>query len=152
MIVSPAKGKKPHRIQAIWFDDRGSPSPADKDYPLMIPPLPSKPITGVEIFGYLWTKAYEYLFEAEHLIVCGYSLPDADRLARSPFGNFSNAGLREITVVDPDPTVMSKWRSLLARKSVGRARWTYFPTSMSSLTSWMASKWLGRLRERANLA
>lgn len=104
----------------------GSPRPDDAVYPLMIPPLLVKPITSISLFQYLWTVAYEYLHEAEQVTVCGYSLPEADRLAWSLFGNFSNKGLRLVQVVDPNPAVMNKWRVLFKRSSVAVARCEYF--------------------------
>lgn len=72
-------------------------------------------------------KAYEYLHEAEEIVICGYSLPDADRLAQSMFATFSNKSLRSVTIVDPNPGILSKWRGLLKRRNINRkARWTYY--------------------------
>lgn len=102
------------------------PSPTADEFPLMVPPLPTKPITNLQLFRFLWTRAYEYLSEAEELVICGYSLPPADRLAVSLFENFSNSKLKSIIVVDPDPAMISRWRSLIERKSLSRAHWTYF--------------------------
>jgi hypothetical protein len=114
-------------IKSIWYSQVGTPSPEDDSSPLIMPPLPVKPITRIKLFCFLWTKAYEYLHEAEELVICGYSLPDADRLAQSMFANFANKSLRAVTIIDPNPTILSKWRALLKRKNInGKARWTYF--------------------------
>jgi hypothetical protein len=113
-------------LEQVWLSSVGTPRPDDSVYPLMVPPLPVKPITSISLFQYLWTLAYEYLHEAEHIVVCGYSLPDADRLAWSLFGNFSNKTLKAVTVVDPNPAVLTKWRVLFKRRSVAVARWEYF--------------------------
>lgn len=113
-------------LSPVWVSSVGSPTPKDAVYPLMVPPLPVKPITSIRLFQYLWTLAYEYLHEAEHVVVCGYSLPEADRLAWSLFGNFSNKALETVTVIDPNPAVMAKWRTLFKRRTVGVARWEYF--------------------------
>ncbi|MBL8224718.1 MAG: hypothetical protein JNM50_05250 [Chromatiales bacterium] len=113
-------------LSPVWLAKTGTPEPADSVYPLMVPPLPVKPITSISLFRYLWTLAYEYLHEAEHIVVIGYSLPDADRMAWSLFGNFRNQRLKTVTVVDPNPAVLTKWRTLFARRSVAVARWEYF--------------------------
>ena len=115
-------------VDPVWYAKVGTPSPEDDSSPLIMPPLPVKPITHVSLFRFLWTRAYEYLHEAEELVICGYSLPDADRMAQSMFANFGNKSIRQITVVDPSPEVVGKWRSLLKRKNVGPARWTYYET------------------------
>ena len=113
-------------IDPVWYSKVGTPSPSEDSSPLIMPPLPVKPITHVSLFRFLWTTAYEYLHEAEELVICGYSLPDADRMAQAMFANFSNRSVKQITVVEPSPEVVSKWRALLKRKNVGRARWSYY--------------------------
>lgn len=42
------------------------------------------------------------------------------------FANFKNQNLQQVTIVDPDPSVIATWRQLLQRGSVARARWTYY--------------------------
>jgi len=126
IINGTSDGSGPIWLSPVWVSSVGSPTPQDAVYPLMVPPLPVKPITSISLFQYLWTVAYEYLHEADEIIVCGYSLPDADRLAWSLFGNFSNRTLKRVTVIDPNPAVMSKWRTLFKRRKVGVARWEYF--------------------------
>ena len=128
-IVDPQAAEisdDPFYLDTVWYAGTGTPSPDDPTQPLIVPPLPVKPITQISLFRFLWTKAYEYLHEAEHIIVCGYSLPDADKLAASLFGNFVNKDLRFVTVIDPDPAVLRKWKKLLRRPNVGRARWNYY--------------------------
>ena len=118
-------GRAPYKIEEIWHSSR-APDPADDVSPCLIPPLPDKPITGIKLFKFLWTRAFEYLLEAEDLIVCGYSLPDADRLANSLFSKIKNKNLRSVTVIDPNPAIMQKWRSLLTPKNVGSVQWIYY--------------------------
>jgi len=126
LITGDVDTSKPHKINPIWFEPSRVPSPDDDDSPLIIPPIPTKPITQYSLFRFLWTKAYEYLHEAEEIIICGYSLPIADSLAASLFSNFSNKNLREVTVVDPDPAILTKWRGLLRRTNVSkRLKWNY---------------------------
>lgn len=129
--------KDSYYIESIWHSKVGTPSPDDDSSPLIIPPLPFKPVTKIKIFSYLWTKAYEYLHEAQEIIICGYSLPEADNLARSLFGNFTNKIVKSVTVVDPNPLVLNKWRQLFTRRNVNKnIRWMYnadFDEFVSSL-------------------
>jgi hypothetical protein len=130
--VSENKGEggknkeKSIELNQIWMSQVGTPRPEDSVFPLMVPPTPVKPITSISLFRYLWTIAYEYLHDAEEIVVCGYSLPQADRLAASLFSNFSNKILAKVTVVDPNPAILSKWRTLFGRKSVSAPHWEYF--------------------------
>ena len=115
----------PRYIEEIW-QGGGKPSPDSDEFPLLVPPIPAKPITKLQLFEFLWTKAYEYLHEANELVICGYSLPP-DRLASSLFSNFSNSTLKRVTVVDPDPSVLAKWQALIRRKGIATgAEWSYY--------------------------
>jgi len=109
----------------VWCDRTGAPSPADRIYPLIIPPLAAKPLSQIGIFRYLWTKAYEYLFEAREIIVCGYSLPEFDQFAKSLFANFTNRRMVKITVVDPDPQIIKKWQLVLKRGNLPDVEWVW---------------------------
>jgi hypothetical protein len=123
-------------VPSVWYAKKGTPSPEEDSSPLIIPPLPSKPITYVKLFCFLWTKAYEYLHEAEEIVICGYSLPEADQLAQSMFANFANKKLSAVTIIDPDPSIMRKWRDLLRRKSISQnARWHYYESFTEYVTS-----------------
>lgn len=113
-------------IKSVWHDAKDLPSPDDNISPVIMPPLPIKPITTIKLFNFLWTKAYEYLHEAEELIICGYSLPEGDRLAISLFSNFTNKNLQKVTVIDPEPSILKKWRDLINRKNVSRPLWQYY--------------------------
>lgn len=127
IVNGDAFSGKEYIINKVWHSGRGTPSPNEDASPLIIPPLPVKPITSIKLFCFLWTKAYEYLHEARELVICGYSLPEADRLAQSMFANFTNKKLKSIIIVDPNPEILSKWRDLFRRSSISNdARWTYF--------------------------
>lgn len=115
-----------YEIPAIWLDQTRAPSPSDDISPLIIPPLPSKPITSVKIFKWLWTRAYEYLYEAKELVVIGYSLPAADQLATSMFGAFNPSRMERVVVVDPSTRALDRWRTVLKRTGLGSVRWSYF--------------------------
>jgi hypothetical protein len=125
-LIEDDTGEKRHQVESIWYEERRIPPPEDDTYPLMVPPIPRKPITRIEIFRYLWTHAYEYLHEAKEIVVAGYSLPETDELAMSLFSNFSNRRLERVTIVDPDPAIIGRWRRLFGRPNVGKARWTYY--------------------------
>lgn len=112
-------------IDRIWHDNTMRPSPKDDVSPLIIPPLPNKPITSISLFSFLWTRAYEYLHQAKEIIVCGYSLPETDNLATSLFSNFRNENLERVTVVDPNPQIIQRWRDLFIRKGIKHCRWAY---------------------------
>ena len=116
----------PYFIEDIWFRKTGCPKPSDGVSPCIIPPIDSKPITSISLFRFLWTSACEYLHECKELFVCGYSLPPTDALASSLFKEFNNSRLETVTVIDPDPSIMTKWRRLLSRRNVNDARWVYF--------------------------
>lgn len=125
IIDPPSTAGEVYRIDRIWFSRSGSPSPADDESPCIVPPMPEKPLTQIQLFRYLWTRACEYLHEAEEIVICGYSLPETDALAMSLFGNISNDRLQRVTVIDPNPAILARWRSLLIRKGVRRAEWQY---------------------------
>lgn len=112
--------------EEIWVDDIGCPKPADYDSPLIIPPIPNKPITAASIFQHLWTLAYEYLHESEELIIVGYSCPPTDTLARTMFTHFSAKNLKKITIVDPDAAALSRYRELVPEKIASQAKWAYY--------------------------
>ena len=117
------------------MNDREIPHPEDDRCPLIIPPLPAKPVTSVRLFSYLWTRAYEYLYEADEIVICGYSLPSADQLAVSMFSNFTNRHLRRVTIVDPSPDVLTRWRRVLSRGSVSVKEWRWCEDLKDYVTS-----------------
>jgi hypothetical protein len=112
-------------ISSVWFDNKRCPSPEDSESPCIIPPTPDKPLTKLSLFQFLWSRAAEYLSQAREIVICGYSLPDTDPLALSLFGNVQNSRLQRITVVDPNPAILARWRSLLARPGMAPSQWIY---------------------------
>lgn len=126
MIKNEYAGTTPYRIGDIWYRYKGCPEPEDDTSPCIIPPIESKPITSIKLFNFLWTRACEYLHECKELYVCGYSLPPTDNLAASLFKEFNNTQLETVTVIDPDPSVMVKWRKLLTRSNISKTRWVYY--------------------------
>jgi SIR2-like protein len=126
IIEGPDGEEDFYRIKTVWVDNSGAPKPVDKTSPLIIPPLPSKPITSVQLFNWLWTRAYEYLHEARQLIIVGYSLPPADQMADSLFGSFWTSRLEDVVIVDPSTAALDRWRKVLGRAGLSGLRWTYY--------------------------
>lgn len=117
---------KPDVRVDIWGEDHVCPDPNDSVSPLIIPPIPNKPITAASIFRHLWTTAYEYLHEAKELIIVGYSCPATDTLARTMFTHFEARQLSRIAIVDPDALALSRYRDLMPPKIAASAKWSYF--------------------------
>lgn len=114
-----------HYIDDIFYDSSACKT-SDCNIPLIIPPVPQKPITSVAIFKYLWTYAFEYLTEAERIILVGYSLPPTDTLAISLFSKFNNKHLTDLTIIDPNEAVLGKWIKLFKRKGVRSHKVHYY--------------------------
>lgn len=110
----------------IWTNDTECPSPADGESPLIIPPVPNKPITKASIFKMLWTRGLEYLHEAEKIVVVGYSCPATDVLAQSMFTQFHNKKATDITIVDPSSESLSRYHRLMRGRLRRDVRWHYF--------------------------
>ena len=125
---APDDGSGPFEIPQVWLGGKELPSPDNDASPLLIPPLPAKPISEIKLFRYLWTRAYEYLYEAEGIVIVGYSLPDADHMAYSMFSNFQPGRLKRVVIVDPAAEILVKWRSVLGRPGIANAALTYHAT------------------------
>ena len=123
-IIS-GRTNKEEKIE-IWYDEKSTPRPDDDQSPLIIPPIPNKPITDTSLFNFLWTCAYEYLHEAKRIVIVGYSCPPTDVLARTMFTHFQNKSVREIFVVDPNALALKTYRDLLSPKVASRAKWGYY--------------------------
>jgi hypothetical protein len=115
-----------HYIENIWLDNKID-NPGDEVFPLIIPPIPDKPITNVAIFKYLWSFAFEYLHDCNEIVISGYSLPETDNLATSLFSKFENKSLNKITIIDPSSDTISKWMNLFHRKQISSHKVEYYP-------------------------
>ncbi|PID80076.1 hypothetical protein CSB20_08330 [bacterium DOLZORAL124_64_63] len=109
----------------IWIDGSKIPKPSDDVSPLIIPPIPNKPITKTSIFRFLWTKAYEYLHEAKKIVIVGYSCPPTDALARTMFTHFKNKKIEEFYVVDPNAEALKNYREMVDPTVGRKAKWRY---------------------------
>lgn len=75
--------ERPYCMEEVGLITGKSPAPDEERTPLIIPPVPNKPITTISLFTSLWTRASEYLEGARHIVICGYSLPETDTLAKT---------------------------------------------------------------------
>lgn len=110
----------------IWSDEEPLPKPDDDVSPLIIPPIPNKPITQASLFNLLWTLAFEYVHEAKRIVIIGYSCPPTDSLAQTLFGQFNSKKLEEVLVVDPDAGLLKRYREMFEPRTASRAKWGYF--------------------------
>jgi hypothetical protein len=111
----------------VWTDDANSAGPDDDESPLIIPPIPNKPITASSLFRFLWTTAYEYMHQAKQIVIVGYSCPPTDTLARTMFSQFKSPNLEEIFVVDPNAIALKNYRDMFEPRTAARAKWRYYP-------------------------
>jgi len=110
----------------IWFDWKKTPSVTQAISPLIVPPLPNKPITTSSIFAHLWQCAFEYLHESRRLVIVGYSCPQTDSFAMSLLSNVRDSKLKEIIVVDPEIYSLSKYKKLLVGATTNTVKWIYY--------------------------
>jgi hypothetical protein len=111
----------------IWHSDNIY-SPDHDHTPVIIPPIPHKPITKSTIFKFLWERAYEYLSDAKRIVIVGYSFPETDNMARQMFKQFNNDKIEEITIVDTDPTVVAKFKEIINPSMASKIRLIYYPS------------------------
>ena len=127
-LIEDPDGLEEQDKQPVWCDQKTVLAPEDKISPLIIPPLPNKPITQIGIFKYLWMTAYEYLHHAKEIVIVGYSCPQTDSIAHAMFSHFSNAEVERVIIVDPDATMLSKYRGIFKNKTSKGVRWQYYET------------------------
>lgn len=84
-------------------------------FPVIVPPIYDKQsITGTGLFQAVWNKASSAIERAEKLLLVGYSLPDADVVARQMLRRaFARSELNAVDCVNPDPAMAAKLRSAL---------------------------------------
>lgn len=134
---------EPHKIKnyiPIWIDNDLIPSPDDAYSPLVVPPLPNKPITKVPIFCHLWQCASEYLQECKRIIIVGYRCPPTDTMAVSLLSSVRNTRLSEIVIVNPDASVMSTFQNIMGNSIPKGVKWLYY----NSICSYVESNRLNR--------
>jgi hypothetical protein len=127
-ILSGPRDADPYYIDEIGLISGMSPAPDHSRCPLIIPPISNKPVTSISLFRFLWSRASEYLEGAKKIVICGYSLPEADILARTLFKSVRNRNVTDITIVDPDGSSLAKWKVMLNEKVNRGVHWHYYST------------------------
>lgn len=112
----------------VWTEDESLPQPEDDHSPMIIPPIPNKPLTTSSLFRFLWTLAYEYMHEAKHIVIVGYSCPPTDTLARTMFSQFKSQNLESVSIVDPNANALGDYREMFSPRTASRAKWLYYPS------------------------
>jgi hypothetical protein len=110
----------------IWTNDTKCPAPDDEESPLIIPPVPNKPITKASIFQMLWTTALEYLHEARRIVIVGYSCPSTDVLAQSMFSQFRNKNASEVVIVNRSSDALTRYHELMKGRLKAGVEWKYY--------------------------
>jgi len=91
--------------------------PAD-EYQMLLHPSFLKDFAGEEngnpIFINMWRMAAEALRSANKVVIIGYSLPPADSAAWALL--LANCDATKTTVVNPDQSVMNRYRRLLSQR------------------------------------
>jgi len=81
-----------------------------------VPPIYDKQrVTGMRLLQQVWDRAYERIRAADRLVMFGYSVPDADVLARQMLRTAVrvNLDLECVDCINPDATVAAKLRQVL---------------------------------------
>ena len=126
MIIDSSNKLDKDEKFAIWFDDKNIPKPNDVESPLIIPPIPNKPITRSSLFKFLWTTAFEYMHQAKRIVIVGYSCPNTDTLARAMFTHFTTKHLEEIIIVDPNVLALKNYRDMISEVASKKVKWKYY--------------------------
>lgn len=89
--------------------------------PVIVPPSWSKGSFYAQLTS-VWKRASHELSEAETITVIGYSLPETDVFFRHLFalGTIGAKPIRDFTVIDPNPAVFDRFRTLLGVQSKKR--------------------------------
>lgn len=90
-------------------------------WPLVVPPIYDKQrMTGRTVLQGAWDQARNAIWRAERLVLVGYSIPEADVLARQMIrrGFLENQDLRSVYCVNPDASLALKVKTALDSKIV----------------------------------
>jgi hypothetical protein len=105
-------------LPARWRDGRDQTYDRDRrapgKEPVIIPPIVAKTsFFANPVIRHLWRKAFESVRAASRVFVIGYSLPEVDLLVHAMLSEAIREA--EVWVVDPDPEVVDRVRSLGCR-------------------------------------
>ena len=84
-------------------------------WPLVVPPIYDKQqLIGTSVIDRSWQQAQNAVIEAERLVVTGYSLPDADILAKQMLRRgFAENQLSSVHCINPDTGLAAKLKDTL---------------------------------------
>lgn len=94
-------------------------------WPVIVPPVYAKQTLIASFMPSVWREAREALLSSDRILFCGYSLPMADIEAEKIVQRSiaSNTSARWIDIIDPQPTSVTRYGSLLPNLPI---RW--FPS------------------------
>ncbi len=105
--------------------DASMPVRPSDEYQILLHPSFLKDYAGEEngnaVFIKMWRMAAEALRSANRVVIIGYSLPPADSAAWTLL--LANCDAARTTVVNPDPSVMSRYRRLLVQHLPTASEW-----------------------------
>jgi hypothetical protein len=84
-------------------------------WPLVVPPIYDKQrVTGMRLLQQVWDLARDRIRHADRLVLFGYSLPDADVLARQMLRTAvrENAAIQCVDCINPDASIAMKIREV----------------------------------------
>jgi len=105
-------------ILRIYAKDRKEPAAV----PFVCPPSLIEPsfikrLDDIPVYRELWNKANQVLSTSESVHIIGYSLPDADIMARDLIIKaLANTNRRKITIVNPNRNVAEKFKKLFSER------------------------------------
>lgn len=110
----------PQKIQE-WAAALGEPNAEPE--PVIVPPTWKKGEHHVAL-ARVWRNAADHLREAQHIFVCGYSLPQTDGFFKLLYslGTAGGNPLRSFEVMDPDPAANDRFKELLGPGARDRYR------------------------------
>lgn len=85
-------------------------------WPLVVPPIYDKQrVTGMRLLQQVWDRANERIRDCDRLVLFGYSVPDADVLARQMLRTAvrQNSELQVVDCINPDASLTMKLRQVL---------------------------------------
>jgi hypothetical protein len=87
------------------------------------------------VFGHLWKSASDAIYDAEHIVFVGYSLPQTDLHSTALFRTSVKRGrLRSLVVVNPDREARKRTRTVLQRGLTAQTRVLSFESLAEFLT------------------
>lgn len=110
ILIDPKIGSRPRPGGRSWYM-----------WPLVVPPIYEKQrITGMALLQEVWDLAYDAIVKADRLVFFGYSIPEADVLARQMLRTAvrQNVALKCVECVNPDAAITPKLKDVLDASAI----------------------------------